>query len=157
MKVLIATDGSEFSKAAVEKCCRLFDKSEKTKIRILSVAMPIEVSAVPFDLAEAYVHEMEAAAKTQAENAVAEAEKGIRDHYPDLAIDLTTHVVTGSPKKMIVEEAEAWGADLVIMGSHGYGFWKRAYLGSVSDAVMHQAPCSVMVVRPPKGAAAPRP
>lgn len=150
MKVLIATDGSEFSKAAVEKCCKMFDESVNTQIRILSVAMPVTFSAVPFDLAEQYVLEVEAEAKAQAEKAVSEGEKVIRDHFPDLAVDLTTKVVTGSPKQEIVAEAEAWDADLVIVGSHGYGFWKRAYLGSVSDAVMHLAPCSVVVVRPPK-------
>jgi nucleotide-binding universal stress UspA family protein len=150
MKVLIATDGSEFSKAAVEKCCKMFEDSDNTKIRILSVAMPVSVSAVPFELAHEYVREMEVAAMGEAEKAVTEAEKQVRDHFPDMGGDLTTKAAVGLPKQKIVEEAETWGADLVIVGSHGYGFWKRAYLGSVSNAVMHHAPCSVLVVRPPK-------
>ena len=46
-----------------------------------------------------------------------------------------------------IEEAQNWGADLIIVGSHGYGFWSRALLGSVSNAVINHAPCSVLVVR----------
>ena len=48
---------------------------------------------------------------------------------------------------MIVEEAQNWEADLIIVGSHGHGFWKRSFLGSTSDKVIHNAPCSVLVVR----------
>ena len=38
--------------------------------------------------------------------------------------------------------------DLIVVGSHGRGFWGRL-LGSVSDGVVHHAPCSVLVVRKP--------
>ena len=74
----------------------------------------------------------------------------IRKELPG-AGGLTTKVVKGSPKEAIVEEAEQWGADLIVMGSHGYGFWQRALLGSVSESVVHHAPCSVLVVPRPDG------
>ncbi len=51
------------------------------------------------------------------------------------------------PKESIVEEAQKWSADLIVLGSHGYGFWERMLLGSVSNAVVHHAPCSVLIVR----------
>lgn len=60
---------------------------------------------------------------------------------------IETKVVDGSPKEMIVEEAENWGADLILIGSHGYGSVKRFMLGSVSQAVATHAPCSVEIVR----------
>ena len=53
---------------------------------------------------------------------------------------------------MIVEEAERWGADLILVGSHGYGSVKRFMLGSVSQAVATHAPCSVEIVRACRGA-----
>ena len=62
---------------------------------------------------------------------------------------LTTEVLCGPPAQEIVQQAEDWGADLVVVGSHGYGFWSRALLGSVSNSVVHHAPCSVLVVRKP--------
>lgn len=148
MKVLLATEGSEFSKAAIDKCCRIFEESENTQIRIVSAAEPTYVAAEPFAVSAEYVHAIDAATRKNAESILAEAEESVRKRFPDLAVDLSTTVVKGSPAQAIVEEAERWGADLIIVGSHGYGFWRRALLGSVSNAVVHQAPCSVLVVRP---------
>ena len=48
---------------------------------------------------------------------------------------------------MIVEEADAWDANLIVMGSHGYGRFRRMILGSVAGAVVANARCSVQVVR----------
>jgi nucleotide-binding universal stress UspA family protein len=48
---------------------------------------------------------------------------------------------------VILEEAERWDADLIVLGSHGYGLWQRFLLGSVSQAVVSHARCSVEVVR----------
>ncbi len=45
------------------------------------------------------------------------------------------------------EEAERWGADLIVMGSRGLGTWNRLLLGSVSSAVVNHAKCSVEIVR----------
>ena len=150
MKVLLATEGSEFSKAAIDKCCKMFEESENTQIRIVSAAEPAFVATEPFAVSADYIHEIDAAARKQAEKAVADAEDSVPKHFPDLAADLSTTVIIDAPAKAIVEEAEKWGADLIIMGSHGYGFWQRAWLGSVSNSVVHQAPCSVLIVRRPK-------
>lgn len=77
---------------------------------------------------------------------VARAAEQIREKAP--ALRITTEVFEESPKKVIVEEAERWRADLIIVGSHGYGPVKRFLLGSVSQAVALHAPCSVEIVRP---------
>jgi nucleotide-binding universal stress UspA family protein len=55
----------------------------------------------------------------------------------------------GSPKEAILDEAERWGADLIVVGSHGYGAIQRLFLGSVSLAVATNALCSVEIVRMP--------
>ena len=60
---------------------------------------------------------------------------------------ISTEVLFGSPDSRIVETAEQWHADLIVIGSHGYSRWERLLLGSVSDSVLHHAPCSVLVVR----------
>lgn len=60
---------------------------------------------------------------------------------------ITTEVLSGSPKRVILEEAEAFGADLIVVGSHGHGALERFLLGSVSQAVALHAKCSVEIVR----------
>ena len=56
-------------------------------------------------------------------------------------------VVPGDPKRILVEEAERWGADCVFLGSQGLNAVERLVLGSVSSAVAARAPCSVEVTR----------
>ena len=63
------------------------------------------------------------------------------------SVDLSSVFVQGSPRNAILEEAERWGADLIVVGSHGYRAWERFLLGSVSQAVVAHAHCSVEVVR----------
>lgn len=147
MKVLLATEGSEFSNAAIEKCCEMFAESENTEIRIISVVEPMVFPVEPFAVSADYVNEFNNGAQKLASEIVSKAEDKIRNRFPALATDLTTIVATGSPEQAIVEEAESWGADLIITGSHGHGFWKRAWLGSVSNAIIQHAHCSVLVVR----------
>jgi nucleotide-binding universal stress UspA family protein len=71
----------------------------------------------------------------------------LRKTRADGKLLIETMVVDGSPKEVIVEEAEKWDADLILIGSHGYGNVKRFMLGSVSQAVATHAPCSVQIVR----------
>ena len=55
----------------------------------------------------------------------------------------------GNPKKVLVEEAEIWGADCIFVGAARFdGFVTKYLLGSVSSAVVTRAHCSVEVVRP---------
>lgn len=150
MKVLLATEGSEFSKAAIEKCCQMFAKSDDAEIRIIMAVELVTPPTEPFAMSADYVLKIDEAARQQATEVVSQAEARIRERLPASFSGLTTKVATGSPAQVIVEEAESWGADVIFVGSHGYGFWERAWLGSVSNSVVHHAPCSVMVVRTPE-------
>ncbi|HYW13047.1 MAG TPA: universal stress protein [Longimicrobium sp.] len=64
-------------------------------------------------------------------------------------------VRTGAPAREAVAEAAEWPAELVVVGSHGRGGAARALLGSVAEAVVRDAPCSVLVV--PSPVPSPRP
>ena len=67
-------------------------------------------------------------------------------------IDTWSSVRAGSRvrrESRIVETAEAIHPDMIVLGSHGYSRWERLLLGSVSDSVVHHAPCSVLIVRTP--------
>lgn len=60
---------------------------------------------------------------------------------------VATKTLTGDPKIAILDEAEHWGADLIIVGTHGYNALQRFWLGSVSRAIVSNAKCSVEIVR----------
>ena len=54
---------------------------------------------------------------------------------------------TGSPAPVIADVAEEYGVDLIVMGSRGLGLVKGVLLGSVSQYVVENAKCAVMVVK----------
>ena len=53
----------------------------------------------------------------------------------------------GHPGSLIRDLAKDWNADLIIMGRRGLTGLKEVFLGSVSNYILHHAPCSVLVVR----------
>lgn len=59
----------------------------------------------------------------------------------------TAEILRGEPRKVILDLAKDWPADLVIVGSHGRRGIDKAILGSVSEAVAMHAPCSVEMTR----------
>jgi len=65
----------------------------------------------------------------------------------DQAIEVRLVPVDVEPGRAIVELAIAERPDLLVIGSGGKGFFKRLFSGSVSDYVVHHAPCPVLVVR----------
>ncbi len=151
MKILIATDGSEFGEAAVEKICGMVKDAGNVEIKIVSAYQhPLMAVAAPYPIPVGYNPNLEKEMSESAAQAVAQAAQKIGERFSGLKENLTTDVLSGSPAQTIVEEAENWGADLIVVGSHGYGFWERMFIGSVSNAVVHHAPCSVMVVRQTK-------
>jgi nucleotide-binding universal stress UspA family protein len=58
-------------------------------------------------------------------------------------------VAVGKPASVIVTTAKEWPADVIVIGSHGRLGVERMMLGSVAEAVMRHASCSVLVVRAP--------
>jgi nucleotide-binding universal stress UspA family protein len=52
----------------------------------------------------------------------------------------------GFPVDLITEEAAQWGADLVVVGSHGKGWLDRLLIGSVTERLLNRLPASVLVV-----------
>lgn len=148
MKILLATDGSEFSEAAVEAAGSMFSRRKDISVKIVSAyetpaAIAAEPFSVPADLFQEVVDMERAKSERWTEGAVA----AFRSRGESADLQVSSCVGLGRPASVIIDVAEEWGADLIIVGSHGSGMWRRATLGSVSDAVVHHAPCSVLVVR----------
>jgi nucleotide-binding universal stress UspA family protein len=152
MKILIATDGSDFSRKAVEKSCEFLRPESGSEIKILSLVEPQKpMAAEPFGISDDYYLAREKNLLKLGERAVAEAEKIIEEKLGTAHVSLRADVFTGNVKRSILEAAETFKPDLIVVGSHGKDFFDRMLLGSVSDFVVHHAPCSVMVVRTQTG------
>lgn len=68
-------------------------------------------------------------------------------HKGNPKLIITSAVIDGSPAHVIIQEAETFGADLIIVGSHGHEAVAGFLLGSVSQSVALHAKCSVEIVR----------
>ncbi|CAL9093892.1 Universal stress protein [Musa troglodytarum] len=64
--------------------------------------------------------------------------------------DVEFEVVEGDARNVLCEAVEKHHAEILVVGSHGYGAIKRTVLGSVSDYCAHHAHCTVMIVKKPK-------
>src|ERR1051325_3863956 len=131
-RVLHATDGSETSAAAAQALAAR-PWPEGSEFRVISVEEPwaMKPSRVRHD--------------EQAQEAVRSAEQVL----VAAGLKATGAVLSGNAKEAILEEAQKWAADLIVVGSHGRRGFKRFLLGSVSEAVAMNAHCSVVVVRGP--------
>lgn len=147
MKILLAIDGSKHSEAAVKAIAK-FNFSDLDELKIITVvdlAVPMAI-----DLYAGYLpssNEIETTAKENAALILESTKNEILKIVNNSNFSITTEVHIGSPDSRIVTVAEEFNTDLIIVGSHGYNTWERLLLGSVSDSVVHHAPCSVLVVR----------
>jgi nucleotide-binding universal stress UspA family protein len=148
MRILLAVDGSGHSEAAVDAIVRQQFPSG-SEVRIISVAaapyFPTSSTEERANIA-LYV-EFEKASQERANLAVEKAAATLRADEGTRHLKITTEVLPGLPKQALLEAAEAFGADLIVVGSHGHGKLERFLMGSVAQAVALHATCSVEIVR----------
>lgn len=147
LRLLLAIDGSPCSVAAVNAVahCRLPNGSAIELLNVIHSRVP-EVLDPTFALAAARAEEQHEQERRSAATLEAAATR-LRRHRP--RIEVTTKVVEGVPKDVILLEATAWHADRVVVGSHGHGRVLRTVLGATASAVAAEAHCSVAIARPP--------
>ena len=147
MKILLAIDGSACSEAAVEAVARRPWPAD-SEVKIISVVeMPQFPGREPWTLPAGYFEQFESTMQDRLRATVNQAVSRIRGQDGDQLKVMGQVLMIGEPKEVILEEAESWGADLIVVGSHGVKGWKRLWLGSVSQAVATDAKCSVEIVR----------
>ncbi|HKO97606.1 MAG TPA: universal stress protein [Pyrinomonadaceae bacterium] len=145
MKILLAVDGSAYSDAAIEEVLqRPWPAQSEVKV-ITAFEAPIMAGMEPWAATPTYFDQLETAVRSAAQAVIDGAVEKLKTIKGTLKI--SSDAIPGPPRQVIIEEAERWNADLIIMGSRGLGAWNRLLLGSVSSAVVHHAHCSVEVVR----------
>lgn len=144
MKVLIAVDGSECSSLAVDTV-KESHWPDETEFLVITVVEPIYyVYAYP----NVYIPSL---AEAQKENydysneLVASTEEQLKMKHPKNKFG--HKVVDGFVAESIVAEAKEWGADLIVLGSHGRKGIQKFLLGSVAEKVAVHSPCSIEIVK----------
>jgi nucleotide-binding universal stress UspA family protein len=140
MKILVAYDGSECADAALDDLRRAGLPAD-AQIKVLSV---VEHWLPPSSGIEIIEH-----IATDQEYLVLARRGGIRLVSTEQGWDVKSESGVGSPATVIIEKADEWGADLIVVGSHGHTALGRFFFGSVSQKVLHEARRSARVARGP--------
>jgi nucleotide-binding universal stress UspA family protein len=143
MKILLAIDESKSSQAALQNViARALPPG--SEVKVLNVVEPPslllgrEMSGPDPEFETVWK-----ALREQAKALVAKATEALRKP----GLDVTPALEEGDPKSRIIDLANEWHADLIVVGSHGRKGLNRFLLGSVSEAVARHAHCSVEIVR----------
>lgn len=140
-KILLAYDGSECADAAIEDL-RFAGLPNNVQITVFSVAenwLPPPSSLELFEAVD-YVKEFKALAQRAATRL-----REIQVHGQRW--EVTTETPMGSPASLLIEKADSWKPDLIVLGSHGRSALGRFFFGSVSQKILHEARCSVRIAR----------
>ncbi|HKM90105.1 MAG TPA: universal stress protein [Candidatus Acidoferrales bacterium] len=140
MKVLLAVDGSRYSEAALEAMVTQRNPRD-TEVLVTHVVAPISVTPPP-QMAAGYTPELQ--------NQVEEAEKLVErcaKRLREAGFRAATEVRKGDVREEIIDAAAKWGADKIVLGSHGRSGIQWLLLGSVAEFVARHAKCSVEIVR----------
>ena len=146
MRILVATDGSDFSVAAIRSVANR-PWPAGSVVRIVSVPEFILLK----DPSYLKTHEVKDLGEASLEDAWRCVTAGA-DKLAGCGLQVYSDVpaLQDRPHCVILKEAEAWHADMIVVGSHGRTGFDRFVMGSVSEAVALHAKCSVEVVRKPE-------
>ena len=137
MKIGIGVDGSSASDAALQEAT-LRPWPKRSEFKLVTAVDPFFFVRAPQLLEET---------KKSTKEELEEDASGLREKgWP-----VSTEVLLENPRHAIAKLATEWKADLAVLGSHGRGTFTRLLIGSTAQAVLRNAPCSVEIVRTPRG------
>ncbi|HIH75702.1 MAG TPA: universal stress protein [Methanomassiliicoccales archaeon] len=136
-KILIPTDGSEYTKAAVSKGLEM---AKATGAEVTALYVVDQTSFINFPMDSTIV-----SVYTLLEREGEEAMEYVKKEAEELGVKLTTRIEEGSPSRKIVDLSAEH--DLVVMGTLGRTGFSKLLLGSVAERVVRFAKCPVLVVR----------
>jgi len=143
---LIATDGSEVSIEAARQGVALLQPTKVTLLTVADTSVAEDSGGGGFE--GDLLTPAEAAAAPTA--ILDEGDDELADTIKAMEVDpsiVERKLVEGSSGQMIVHVADEVGADVIVVGSHGKGWFKRVVIGSISEYVLHHSKVPVLVVR----------
>ena len=143
-RILVPIDGSPTAKRGLEHAIGLA-KEQHARVRVLNVLderlfVP-SVSGFPVN-ADAILESLRAAGRGALDDAAALAR--------DAGVEMETSIVESAGRyvsEVILDDARAWRADLIVMGTHGRRGLNRLLMGSDAERVLRAAPVPLLLVR----------
>lgn len=133
--ILAALDGSDRQRDVLRQAAALAAQHNSAlhicRAVSIPIGMPDAVWSIPMTQLDSVLLE--------------EADKALERAATELPA-VTRHVRLGQPADVVCDLAKELSADLVVIGSHGYGTVERL-LGTTASKIVHRAPCSVLVIR----------
>ncbi len=148
--ILVAVDGSPTSDYAVAQATALA-RSTGGRIRLLNVMDPLaHISG--FERPEVYSQEVLPRLQKAGEALLQQARERVKQE--GVAVDtVLIENLNARVAQLVVEHASAWGADLIVLGTHGRRGLERVLMGSDAEQIARTSPVPVLLVRLPAGAA----
>ncbi|MGC9503244.1 universal stress protein [Baaleninema sp.] len=154
-KILAAIDLHEHSDRVFDRGLHLAKNDGAAFMLLNTVEMPLEDDLMPLsgsglgaDLA--LTEEFQQTYHKNLQKEIERARSQLRDYVDrgeDVGVAVEFDCQVGDPGRRICQVAKMWDADLVLVGRRGRRGLRELLLGSVSNYVLHRAPCSVMVVQ----------
>ena len=142
-RILVPVDFSDHTPALLEWGAHLAEQHGSCVILLHAYHLPVEFQ----QLEGAYLPpDFWASVKTEAEQQLGSLAEQLRAK----GIEVETAVCEGYAATVIVEEAAARDADLIVIGTHGLSGLKHLLLGSIAERVVQKAPCPVLTVKTPR-------
>lgn len=141
--ILVAVDGSDTSKLALREAITLV-KEWQAQLRIVHVVEEVTFNIDAMYVLDAYQEAMRKTGEEVLKKAEAVArESGVKAEIKLLEIETLGHRIPD----MIVEEAQNWPADLIVLGTHGRRGFNHLLMGSVAEGIVRISPKPVLLIR----------
>lgn len=149
MRILVAVDDDGLSKAIIDFVAGAFSQNGN----IIKLLHAIEPSSVGNNITEIYgsgiTREILEERLQIASGLLADLRNHLRSKISE-SVPVENTVLVGSANHVILDVADDWNSDVIVMGSHGRTGLSQLYLGSISMSVLSHADCPVTIIRLPQ-------
>ncbi len=148
MRIVVGLDGSEFAEQVLPHVAALATKFGSVVTLLRATTIDRTLVHLPADRMPEGVPANQAITMAEAERYAATTYlASVARQMSDQSFTVEYEAVPGSAAEVIVGSAGRLGADLIAMTTHGAGGLNRVVFGSVAGAVLHKAPCPILLVR----------
>jgi nucleotide-binding universal stress UspA family protein len=154
-KILVALDKSECRKQVFNEAMDLA-KTSSASLKLLHVLSDQEQNVAPtlvstncqyYQTSGKRILEICEQRWETYEDQSLELLRSLKSQADEIGVTVEIEQCSGTPGKIICDVARTWEADLIIVGRRGYSGVRELFVGSVSNYVLHHAPCSVLTVQ----------